>query len=78
MLIQIVNSLCIYFFKLDFKFFYQVAIKKFYLFLDVTSIPIHHDTGTITPEDITAAIKPNTCLITVMMANNETGVIMVS
>lgn len=32
--------------------------------------------GRILPEDIESAIKPNTCLVTVMLANNETGVIM--
>lgn len=28
-------------------------------------------------EDILAAVRPNTCLVTIMLANNETGVIMV-
>ena len=32
-------------------------------------------TGTITPEQVAAAIRPDTILITVMAANNETGVV---
>lgn len=31
--------------------------------------------GTIHPETLEAAIKPNTCLISIMTANNETGII---
>lgn len=31
--------------------------------------------GTINPDDLDAAIKPNTCLISIMTANNETGII---
>lgn len=29
-------------------------------------------------DDVLAAIQPNTCLVSLMLANNETGVIMVS
>ncbi len=32
--------------------------------------------GKVIPEDIERNIKPNTCLVSVMLANNETGVIM--
>lgn len=31
--------------------------------------------GTVDPKDLEAAIKPNTCLISIMTANNETGII---
>jgi cysteine desulfurase len=34
-----------------------------------------HPSGLIHPEDIESAIKPNTRLISVMLANNETGVV---
>ena len=30
--------------------------------------------GSVNPESIAAAIRPNTCLITIMSANNETGI----
>ncbi len=33
------------------------------------------DYGTISPETLENAIKPNTCLISIMTANNETGII---
>ena len=33
-------------------------------------------TGTITPEQVKAAIRPDTCLVTIMYANNEIGSIM--
>ena len=35
-------------------------------------------TGAITVDDIMKAIQPNTVLVTVMLANNETGAIQVS
>lgn len=33
-------------------------------------------TGTITPEQVKAAIRPDTCLVTIMYANNEIGSVM--
>lgn len=33
------------------------------------------DYGTVNPDELEAAIKPNTCLISIMTANNETGII---
>ena len=32
-----------------------------------------HETGRITPEEVEAAIQPDTCLVSVMYANNEIG-----
>ncbi len=34
-----------------------------------------HETGLITPEQVAAAIRPDTCLVTIMYANNEIGTI---
>ena len=34
--------------------------------------------GQVEAEDILAAVRPATCLVTIMLANNETGVVMVS
>ncbi|XP_013383385.1 selenocysteine lyase isoform X2 [Lingula anatina] len=42
---------------------------------EVTFVPVSKDTGQIVPEDVIAAIKPNTVLVSVMLANNETGII---
>ena len=41
---------------------------------EVTFIPVD-DNGVVDPEDVRRALRPNTRLISVMMANNETGAI---
>lgn len=41
--------------------------------IQVDFIPVRN--GKVSQDDIIAAIKDNTCLITVMMANNETGIL---
>ncbi len=41
---------------------------------EVTFVPVNAD-GVVDPEDIRRALRPNTRLISVMMANNETGAI---
>lgn len=46
--------------------------------IDVTYVPVSKTTARVEVEDIIAAVRPNTCLISIMLANNETGVIMVS
>ena len=38
-------------------------------------LPVERDTGLLRPEDVEAALRENTCLVTVMMANNEIGTI---
>lgn len=43
--------------------------------IEVTFVPASKDSGAVNVEAIEQEIKPNTCLVTVMMANNETGVI---
>lgn len=43
--------------------------------IDVTFVSVSKETGCVDVDDILSAIRPETCLITVMMANNETGVI---
>ena len=40
--------------------------------VDVTYIPVGHD-GIVDPEDIREAIRPETILVSVMLANNELG-----
>lgn len=44
---------------------------------DVTFVPVSRVTARVEVDDIIAAVRPNTCLISIMLANNETGVIMV-
>lgn len=46
--------------------------------IEVTFVPASHDSGAVTAEAILQEVKPNTCLVTVMMANNETGAIQVT
>uniref|UniRef100_A0A3Q1AKM5 Selenocysteine lyase n=1 Tax=Amphiprion ocellaris TaxID=80972 RepID=A0A3Q1AKM5_AMPOC len=43
---------------------------------DVTFVPVSKVTARVEVDDVIAAVRPNTCLISVMLANNETGVIM--
>ncbi|XP_060775770.1 selenocysteine lyase isoform X3 [Neoarius graeffei] len=43
---------------------------------DVTFLPVSRVTGRVEVEDVMAALRPSTCLVSVMLANNETGVIM--
>jgi cysteine desulfurase len=42
--------------------------------IDLTIVPVDRD-GLINPQDVRAAIRPETVLITLMLANNETGTI---
>lgn len=44
----------------------------------MTFVPASTGTGRVETSDITSAIQPLTCLVTVMLANNETGIIQVS
>ena len=41
---------------------------------EVTRLPVYQN-GIIRPEDVTEAIRPDTVLITIMLANNEIGTI---
>ena len=41
---------------------------------EVTYVPVDGD-GRVNPDDVRRALRPNTRLITIMMANNETGVL---
>lgn len=43
---------------------------------DVTFVPVSKVTGRVEVEDVIAAIRPTTCLVSIMLANNETGIIM--
>jgi len=42
--------------------------------IDLTILPVDRD-GLVNPEDVRRAIRPETVLITIMLANNETGTI---
>ena len=41
---------------------------------EVTLLDVHED-GLVTPEQVEAALRPDTCLVTIMYANNEIGTI---
>ena len=41
---------------------------------EVTYLPVD-GRGLVDPDDVRRALRPNTKLITIMMANNETGVL---
>uniref|UniRef100_A0A668AGR3 Selenocysteine lyase n=1 Tax=Myripristis murdjan TaxID=586833 RepID=A0A668AGR3_9TELE len=42
----------------------------------VTFVPVSKVTARVEVEDIIAAVRPTTCLVSIMLANNETGVLM--
>ena len=42
---------------------------------DITYVPVCHKTGRVESADILSAIKSTTIMVTVMLANNETGII---
>ncbi|XP_072330927.1 selenocysteine lyase isoform X1 [Scyliorhinus torazame] len=42
----------------------------------VTFLPVSKVTGCIEVDDVIGAVRPTTCLVSVMLANNETGVLM--
>ncbi|XP_071608062.1 selenocysteine lyase isoform X2 [Heliangelus exortis] len=43
---------------------------------EATFVPVSPRSGQAEVDDVLAAIQPTTCLVTIMLANNETGVIM--
>ncbi|KFP79383.1 Selenocysteine lyase, partial [Acanthisitta chloris] len=43
---------------------------------ETTFVPVSPRSGRAEPDDVLAAIRPSTCLVSIMLANNETGVIM--
>ncbi|XP_051986692.1 selenocysteine lyase [Xyrauchen texanus] len=43
---------------------------------DVTFVPVSKVTAQVEVEDVIVAIRPTTCLVSIMLANNETGIIM--
>lgn len=43
---------------------------------DTSFVPVSKVTGRVEVQDVLAAVRPNTCLVSIMFANNETGVIM--
>lgn len=45
--------------------------------VEVTEVPVSNETGQVHVADVTAVIQWNTVLVSIMLANNETGVIQV-
>ncbi|XP_077439990.1 selenocysteine lyase [Vanacampus margaritifer] len=41
-----------------------------------TFVPVSKTTGRVEADHVVAAVRPNTCLVSIMLANNETGTIM--
>ena len=42
---------------------------------DLTVVPVSASTGSVEASSVSAALRPESCLVTVMLANNETGVV---
>ena len=53
----------------------EVNPKKNFYFLDLTILPVSQSTGSVEVSSVSAALRTETCLVTVMLANNETGVV---
>ncbi|XP_063162947.1 selenocysteine lyase [Candoia aspera] len=43
---------------------------------EATFVPVSKVTGRVEVDDVVAAIHPTTCLVSIMLANNETGIVM--
>ena len=43
--------------------------------IELTVVGAQATTGAVTVESYVSAVQPNTCLVTLMLANNETGVL---
>ena len=53
------------------NFFMTIILK----FPDLTIVPVSPSSGSVEASSVSAALRPETCLVTVMLANNETGVV---
>lgn len=60
------------------ELFARLTLVYMFCISEVTFVPVSKVNGQAEVEDILAAVRPTTCLVTIMLANNETGVIMVS
>lgn len=60
----------------NFTHFSELTQHVIIIIIDVDFVPVSMSSGQVLIEEIEKLIKPNTCLVTVMLANNETGVIM--
>uniref|UniRef100_G1LPK1 Selenocysteine lyase n=1 Tax=Ailuropoda melanoleuca TaxID=9646 RepID=G1LPK1_AILME len=56
--------------------FIRLTLVRVFFPSAVTFVPVSKVNGQVEVEDILAAVRPATCLVTIMLANNETGVIM--
>lgn len=43
----------------------------------MTFVPVSQVNARVQVDDVVAALRPDTCLVSIMLANNETGVVMV-
>lgn len=59
------------------RFASSVCLRHRVAVTDVTFVSVSKLTARVEVEDVVAAVRPNTCLVSIMLANNETGVIMV-
>lgn len=59
------------------ELFAWLTLVYMFCISEVTFVPVSKVNGQAEVEDVLAAVRPTTCLVTIMLANNETGVIMV-
>ncbi len=56
----------------------HTELKEFLVFHHITDLTVVNAdprTGKVSPEDVLSALQPSTCLVSIMLANNETGII---
>ena len=46
-----------------------------FLYIELTVVKANPTTGAVDDQEVVSALRPNTILVSIMLANNETGVI---
>ncbi len=59
----------------DWKLVWKLNVNFLFIWAEVTRVDVDPATGSVRTEDIMAAVRPSTVMVTLMLANNETGVI---
>ena len=50
-------------------------MSSFCLAPEVSTVPVSKQTGAVIPREVLSALRPNTALVSIMLANNETGIV---
>ena len=50
-------------------------MSSFCLAPEVSTVLVSKQTGAVVPREVLSALRPNTALVSIMLANNETGIV---